>query len=131
MSGKTTLSRAVVDALGRENIAYISHDSYYKNLSHLPLSEREKTNFDHPDALDTDLLTSHVKMLKSKKPTHIPVYDFSIHSRTKETELLLPRPIILVEGILIFGHKNLTDMMDIKVRAANGTICSFSSDALL
>jgi uridine kinase len=105
----------VVDALGRENIAYISHDSYYKDQSHLPLAEREKTNFDHPDALDTDLLTSHVKKLKAKKPTHIPIYDFSNHSRTKETELLQPRPIILVEGILIFGNTDLANMMDIKV----------------
>lgn len=114
-SGKTTLSRAVVDALGRENIAYISHDSYYKDLSHLPISEREKTNFDHPDSLDTDLLTSHVKKLKAKQSTHIPVYDFATHSRTRETELLHPRPIILVEGILIFGYQQLTDMMDIKI----------------
>lgn len=115
LTGKTTLSRAVVEALGRENIAYISHDSYYKDLSHLPISEREKTNFDHPDSLDTDLLTNHVKKLKAKQSTHIPVYDFATHSRTQETELLHPRPIILVEGILIFGYPQLTEMMDIKV----------------
>lgn len=114
-SGKTTLSEAIYEEIGKDNICYISHDSYYKDLSHLTLKEREKWNFDHPDALDTDLLIEHVKALKEKKSVHIPMYDFTIHSRKKETQLLHPKPVILVEGILIFSDKRLYDEIDVKI----------------
>jgi uridine kinase len=114
-SGKTTLSKAIYDAIGAENICYISHDSYYKDLSHLTLAERENYNFDHPLALDTPLLISHVKALKEKKTVHIPMYDFSIHTRRNETEILSPKPVILVEGILIFQEAALFEHFDIKI----------------
>lgn len=114
-SGKTTLSEAIYEEIGKENICYISHDSYYKDLSHLTMQEREKWNFDHPDALDTDLLIQHVKALKLKKSVNIPMYDFTIHSRKQETQLLHPKPVILIEGILIFSDKRLYDEIDVKI----------------
>lgn len=114
-SGKTTLSRAIVDALGSDNITYIAHDSYYKDLSHLSLDDREKQNFDHPNALETDLLIEHLALLKSNKGAYIPTYDFNIHTRLSHSELILPKPIILVEGILIFSDPKLHNLMDIKI----------------
>ena len=117
-SGKTTLSKAIVETLGRDNITYISHDSYYRDISHLTLKERELQNFDHPDSLDTSLLLEHVKQLKNKLPVEIPIYDFTTHSRKTSTkELIYPRPIILIVGILIFSDtcKELYDEFDIKI----------------
>jgi pantothenate kinase len=80
-SGKTTLAQAIYKALGPENIIYITHDCYYRDLSHLSMKEREVANFDHPDSLDTQLLIQHVKDLKNLKPVRIPAYDYSTHSR--------------------------------------------------
>jgi uridine kinase len=114
-SGKTTLARAIYDSIGIENVSYISHDSYYRDLSHLAMEERERQNFDHPDALETSLLVQHISDLKSKKPVNIPTYDFHIHSRKTETVLLEPRPVILVEGILIFSESALHRLIDIKL----------------
>jgi uridine kinase len=114
-SGKTTLSEAIYREIGKENICYISHDSYYKDLSQLTMKERENFNFDHPDALDTDLLVQHVKSLKDRQAVHIPKYDFTIHSRIKDTSFLTPKPVILIEGILIFSDKALYDEIDIKI----------------
>lgn len=113
--GKTTLARAIVDALGHENIVHISHDSYYKDLSHLTMAEREIHNFDDPNSLDTWLLAQHVQQLKSKKIIEIPVYSFATHNRLPEKEIMYPKPIILVEGILIFTEPQLIQLMDIKV----------------
>jgi uridine kinase len=114
-SGKTTLSRAIYDAIGGENISYISHDSYYKDLRHLTLAQREKQNFDHPDALDTALLIEHLKALRDKKPVEIPTYDFSTHSRQEETEYLEAKSVVLVEGILIFADPQLIELLDIRI----------------
>lgn len=114
-SGKTTLARAIYETLGEENITYITHDSYYKDLSHLPKSEREKQNFDHPDSLETSLLVQHVKALKAKQQVTVPTYDYSSHTRRHVNEVLPPRPIILIEGILIFHDPELYDLMDIKI----------------
>jgi uridine kinase len=113
--GKTTLARAIVDALGPDNIAHISHDSYYKDLSHLTMPEREIHNFDDPNSLDTWLLTEHVQQLKARKTVEIPIYSFTTHSRLPDVEVMHPRPIILVEGILIFTEPQLIQQMDIKV----------------
>lgn len=114
-SGKTTLATAIYEALGRRNCSYIMHDSYYKDASHMTLQQREKLNFDHPDALDTDLLVEHIKMLKDRQVAFVPTYDFATHSRTKQRIAIQPRPIILVEGILIFHHPELCDLFDLKV----------------
>lgn len=84
-SGKTTLTRAVVEALGAQNVTYICHDYYYRDLSHLPVRDRAKTNFDHPDALETSLLAEQLADLKAGRSVDVPSYDFTVHSRAKET----------------------------------------------
>lgn len=114
-SGKTTLSQALADVVGRDNVTFIPHDNYYKDISHLSLSERALTNFDHPDALDTDLLVSHIRQLKRCEEVRIPTYDFGTHSRCSEWLLLQHRPIIVLDGILIFSNEELVKEMDIKI----------------
>lgn len=113
-SGKTTLASSIYNALGKANCAYIMHDSYYKDMTHLTLREKEKLNFDHPESLDTALLVEHVQLLKSNKPANIPTYNFSTHSRS-ETVVVIPRPIVIVEGILIFTDPTLCGLFDLKV----------------
>jgi uridine kinase len=114
-SGKTTVSEAILERVGRERITYIQHDSYYKDLSHLPLEERHKVNFDHPDALDTNLLVEHLKRLQTGSPVEVPVYDFTTHTRSTGARRVEPRGVTLVEGILIFADKALRDLMDVKI----------------
>lgn len=114
-SGKTTVSEAILERVGRERITYIQHDSYYKDLSHLPLEDRHKINFDHPDALDTNLLAEHLKRLQGGSPVEVPIYDFATHTRRGETRRVEPRGVTLVEGILIFADKALRDLMDVKI----------------
>jgi uridine kinase len=113
---QTTLARAVFRELGGEkNVVYLTHDHYYKDISHKTLEERAKTNFDHPDSLDTDLLVQHIQELKAGTPACLPTYDFKTHSRTPVTTLVHPKRIIIVEGILIFTHQGLCDELDMKV----------------
>ena len=115
-SGKTTLADAIFTALGREdNVTFISHDSYYKDLSQWSMEKREKQNFDHPNSLDTELLVQHVQELRQGNIVDIPIYDFSTHSRTKKTTPVKPKKVILVEGILIFTEPSLTDLLDVKI----------------
>ncbi|MFQ6015655.1 MAG: uridine kinase [Anaerolineae bacterium] len=114
-SGKTTVSHAILDRVGRERITYIQHDSYYKDRSHLPPAERAKINFDHPDALETELLVAHLKQLQKGEVVHIPIYDFTTHTRAQETRLVKPKRVILVEGILVFVEEALRELMDIKI----------------
>ncbi len=114
-SGKTTVARAILEAVGASQIAYLPHDAYYKDMSHLSLEERAHLNFDHPNSLESKLLVKHIKQLLDGKDVHVPVYDFTHHRRTDETVLVEPSPIILVDGILIFTKRNLREMMDIKV----------------
>ena len=94
---------------------YISHDHYYKDISHKTLEERSKTNFDHPDSLDTELLVEHIQQLKLGNVVNLPTYDFKTHSRTPITTFVQPKPIILVEGILILTNQELCNELDIKV----------------
>jgi uridine kinase len=114
-SGKTTVARAILDQIGAEQVAYLPHDAYYRELSHLPKEERARINFDHPDALETELLVEHVKRLLAGDPIELPVYNFTTHTRTDETIHVEPAPIILVEGILIFSEPALRDLMDIRI----------------
>lgn len=115
-AGKTTLARAVYEALGSDsNVAYLCHDSYYKDITHLTFDERAKTNFDHPDSLDTDLLIEHVQQLKVGGAVAVPTYDFTKHARTSEVTMVEPKKVVLVEGILIFSDKRLVDQLDVKV----------------
>lgn len=114
-SGKTTVSQAILDRVGRDRIAFIQHDSYYRDLSHLPVEERRVMNFDHPDSLENELLIRHLQELLVGHVIDVPVYDFRIHTRLSETRRLEPKPVILVEGILVFVDKALRDMMDVKI----------------
>lgn len=114
-SGKTTVARKVLEAIGEEKVLLLALDSYYKDSSHLSYEERAKMNFDHPDALDSELLIHHLDMLKEGLPVAQPVYDFSTHARKPQPIHLEPHPVILVEGILIFENQNLRKRFDLKV----------------
>jgi len=114
-SGKTTVSRKIVEQIGPERLAYIEHDAYYRDLSHLPLEQRREFNFDHPDALEDELLIAHLETLLQGQPVQIPVYDFATYVRTDRLERIEPKRVILVAGILIFVNKTLREMMDIKI----------------
>jgi uridine kinase len=114
-SGKTTVVREMVRAVGEEHVAVIEHDSYYRDRSELPLEERALLNYDHPDALETDLLVHHLEELRACRPAEIPSYDFSQHARTKVTRTVPPAQVILVDGILIFVDERLRELMDVKV----------------
>lgn len=114
-SGKTTVARAILDAVGASQVAYLPHDAYYRDISHLPPTERARINYDHPDSLETKLLIKHVKELLSGRVVQVPIYDFTQHNRLAETRPVDPSPIILVEGILIFTKRKLRDLMDVKI----------------
>lgn len=113
--GKTTLAQSVANTLTKDMCVHLVHDNYYKDISHLTLEERAKTNFDHPSSLDTSLLIEQLKELKQGKTVHIPNYDFSTHMRTSVTTAIESRPIVIVEGILIFSDPELVKELDIKV----------------
>lgn len=113
-SGKTTLARAIVDRFG-ENVSVIYHDNYYKAHDDMPFKERKKLNYDHPDAFDTDLMIEHIKMLREGKSVQSPTYDYTMHTRAKETVLVKPARILIVEGILVFQPAELCELMDIKI----------------
>jgi uridine kinase len=114
-SGKTTVSTKILELIGPERLAFIEHDSYYRDLSHLPLEERKKFNFDHPDALENELLISHLNNLLQGQTVMVPVYDFASYIRTDQLQRVEPRRVVLVEGILIFADKTLRELMDIKI----------------
>lgn len=114
-SGKTTVSEFILDRVGRDQIAYIQQDSYYRDLSHLPYEERIQVNFDHPDALETDLLISHLTALRGGWAVDVPLYDYARYTRTGQTRRVEPRHVILVEGILIFAEKALRDLFDVRI----------------
>ena len=114
-SGKTTVAQEILQRVGPDRIAFLQHDSYYKDLSGLPPRQRAEVNFDHPDSLETDLLIEHIAALREGKAVEVPLYDFSTHSRTNKTYTVQPRRVILVEGILIFTERALRDMFDVKI----------------
>ncbi len=114
-SGKTTVAQEILQRVGPSRIAFLQHDAYYKDLSGLPPAQRADVNFDHPDSLDSDLLTHHVDELKAGHSVEVPIYDFSTHSRTDKTFTVQPRAVILVEGILIFAESELRKRFDVKL----------------
>jgi uridine kinase len=114
-SGKTTLATIILERVGADKIAYLPHDAYYKDLSDLPPNQRTMVNFDHPDSLDTQLLIENIVQLKNYQKVELPIYDFKTHSRTSETREIEPKPVIMVEGILIFAEAPLRDLFDVKV----------------
>jgi len=114
-SGKSTVANEIFKSLPGESIAVIEQDSYYKDQSHLTLEERKKTNYDHPDAFDTELLIKHLKMLLNGEAIEKPLYDFEIHTRKKETVRIEPKDIIILEGILILAEPEIRNLLDIKI----------------
>lgn len=114
-SGKSTLVKRLQDAFCNDDVATLCHDFYYKAHPELTYEERTKLNYDHPAAFDTDMLVDHIRALKSNVPIKHPVYSFVEHNRTNDTVVVKPSRVIIVDGILIFEHKELRDLMDIKV----------------
>lgn len=114
-SGKTTVAQEILQRVGPSRIAFLQHDSYYKDLSGLPPTQRAEVNFDHPNSLETDLLIHHIACLRDNQAVEVPIYDFSTHSRTDKTYTVQPRRVILVEGILIFTEAPLRNMFDVKI----------------
>ncbi|MFZ2493736.1 MAG: uridine kinase [Thermoanaerobaculia bacterium] len=114
-SGKTTVARAIYDQVGSDRIEWISHDSYYRNFDGLPDEERKRINFDHPDSLETELLVRHLDVLGKGSSVEVPVYEFTTHSRSIETQTVQPRKVIIVEGILVLAEPELRKRIDIKL----------------
>ncbi|MFN8388239.1 MAG: uridine kinase, partial [Anaerolineales bacterium] len=114
-SGKTTVAQTILSRVGRERIAFLQHDSYYKDLSGLPPVQRAEINFDHPDSLESDLLIQHIASLRDGRPVQVPIYDFATDRRTGKTFTVEPCRVILVEGILIFVEPELRKMFDVKI----------------
>ena len=114
-SGKTTVVNQIINELPEDEVCVISQDSYYKATDNLSYEERIKINFDHPRAIDFDLLETHISDLKSGKIIQQPIYSFKTHNRTKDTIKTHPRKVVIIEGILIFNSKKLLDLFDIKI----------------
>src|SRR5438552_7631113 len=114
-SGKTTVANRILETVEASEVVFIQQDSYYRNLKDMPLDFRQVANFDHPDALDNDLLVNHVRKLKAGEPIELPIYDFRTHTRSNETRAVEPKPIVIVEGILIFADPRLLEQLDVKV----------------
>ena len=114
-SGKTTVAQQILNRVGTDQIAFIQHNSYYKDLSGLPPTQHATINFDHPNSLDTNLLIQHIVSLRDGKPIEVPIYDFSTDSRTGRTFRVEPHRVVLVEGILIFTDAALRELFDIKI----------------
>ena len=113
-SGKTTLARNIVSHFG-EQITLICHDDYYKAHDELNYAEREKLNYDHPDAFDTPLLVSHLRALRRGETIEAPVYDYASHNRSKTTRTVEPTRVVLLEGILIFDSPEIRELLDMRV----------------
>ena len=114
-SGKSTVTKKLVELIKEENVAVIEEDSYYKDQSNISFEERVKTNYDHPFAFDNKLLIEHLKDLKSGKSIEKPLYDFELHNRKKETLLVEAKEVVILEGILILSEEEIRDLLDIKV----------------
>ena len=114
-SGKTTVLNRIIGEFVPDPIAVLDHDAYYRDLSHLSPEKRARFNFDHPDALETELMTEHLDALIEGEAIEKPVYDFTTHTRAEETETVEPRPVIIIEGILVLAESSLEERMDIKI----------------
>ncbi|WP_152667706.1 uridine kinase [Aneurinibacillus tyrosinisolvens] len=114
-SGKTTVAREIYRQFADMSVVMIEQDSYYKDQSHLSFEERVKTNYDHPLAFDNDLLLDHLNQLVRHKPIEKPAYDYKLHTRAQEKETVMPKDVIILEGILILEDERLRNVMDIKV----------------
>ena len=113
-SGKTTLTQRLADEFG-DKITLVRHDDYYKAHNDLTYEQRSMLNYDHPDSFETELLLDHLSRLKRGESVDCPVYDYSIHNRSDETNRVVPAKVIVLEGILIFADRRLCDLIDIKI----------------
>ena len=114
-SGKSTLASSILDAIGKDRIAFLPHDAYYRNQDDKTFEQRLMVNYDHPDSLETELLIAHIQKLKRGESIDLPVYDFKMHTRSTKTIPIQPEPIILVEGILIFVEPELRSQCSMKL----------------
>src|SRR5438445_8904303 len=114
-SGKTTVANRILESVRADEVVFIQQDLYYRDLKDMPLDYRNQANFDHPDAVDNDLLVNHLKKLNAGEPVELPIYDFKTHSRLPATTRVEPTPIVIVEGTLIFAELRLLEQMDITV----------------
>jgi uridine kinase len=114
-AGKTTVANRILESVHADEVVFIQQDLYYRNLKDMPLDYRNAANFDHPDAVDNELLINHLKKLRANEPVELPIYDFRTHTRLPATTRIEPKPIVIVEGILIFAEPRLLEQMDIKV----------------
>lgn len=114
-SGKTTVAHKIASYFGSDEVVLVDQDSYYRDLHHLPIEERKRINFDHPDAFDTALLMEHLLLLKNGRPVEKPNYSYKLHCRTEETTHVEPAPVILIEGILVLEPEVLRRLMEIKI----------------
>jgi uridine kinase len=114
-SGKTTVAQKIAGALPAASVVVLDHDAYYRDQSGKPFEERASQNYDHPDALETELLVDHLRALREGRGVNVPQYDFRGHTRMRETQTVEPAPTIIVEGILVLADARLRDLMDIKI----------------
>ena len=114
-SGKTTVIRNIMEGLTSQPVTVIEHDAYYRVLSHLDEEERARVNFDHPDALETNLLIAHLDALLRGEVINKPIYDYATHNRLGETVAVAPCPVIILDGILVLAEPDLVKRMDIKI----------------
>jgi uridine kinase len=114
-SGKSTVARKVAESIGGASVAFIDMDAYYRNFAHLPMEERRRVNWDHPDAFDHDLLASHLALLVGGEAIDKPVYDFVTHARGPRTVRVEPADVIVIDGILLFVDERVRELCDVKV----------------
>lgn len=114
-SGKTTVARSIIHNLGPANVVLVSQDNFYRDGSHLTFEERKRINYDHPESFDNGLLIEQLLTLKQNRSVEIPVYDFTTHTRSKETIPLEPRPVIILEGIHVLSDRDVREILDIKI----------------
>jgi uridine kinase len=114
-SGKTTVAQKIISSVGSDRVVYLQQDAYYRNLGDMPLELRHRVNFDHPDAFDTELMINHLEALRAGECIEQPVYDYATHLRRKESLHVEARPVIIIEGILVFVDPDLRALMDMKI----------------
>jgi len=114
-SGKSTVVQEILNKAGLDDVLILKHDDYYLSQADLPLEQRIKMNYDHPSSLDNELLYDHIKLLLNGKPIQKPVYNFDLYTRYPETETVYPKPIIIIEGILILENEKIRDLSDINL----------------
>ena len=114
-SGKTTIARAIAAGLPSDSVATVEHDAYYRDRTDLAFEERCQLNFDHPESLDNDLLIEHLERLRRGEPVDVPIYDYKTHARSRETRRVVPAPVVIVEGILVFVDERIRRLLDIKL----------------